>query len=395
MQPRGGPTMGTGNNREAGLVREQDFAARCMELYKQYDIPLTANLLGVAPVEVSRTLRKARIVTDVQSCELSFIVQKVDAMPDRAISEYLGLSASQLDQILRRHGIRKKLKPERMTLEVCIARTRWLVEERLELPINDQLPREITNTHFTKHGLYPVVAFATANKAKCPIAKHFSTCAFLIDKAYPGRFKPWQFRHAKQNQYFSGKHGRRNFLDALLWLTETKVGVTREALPHVMGNHSFLNARTLQDYGLAANWWRELWSSKGEMLEALAKRVGVTPIGHRDQTTARARAQLEAVGIDAARCAVPGCPNVGSDDIEIHHIVPKATRVTSRFDLHAIENLVPLCRPHHGIAGRLRPPPSALRSPADLRPWLIRKLAATTGLSDAKDADMGSVLDPP
>ena len=386
--------MGAGNSREAGLVREQGFAARCIELHKRYDIPLAADLLGVAPVEVSRTLRKARIVTDVQPCELSFIVGKVDAMPVRAISDYLGLSASQLEQILRRHGIRKKLKPERMTLEVCIARTRWLVEERLELPVNDQLPRDITNTHFTEHGLSSVVAFATANKAKCPTAKHFSACAFLIGAAYPGRFKPWQFRHAKQNQYFSGKYGHRNFLDALLWLTEAKVGVTREALPHVMGNHSFLNARTLQDYGLGANWWRELWPGKGEMLEALAKRAGVTPTGYCDQTTARARAQLQAAGMDAARCAVPGCP-VGSDDVQIHHIVRRATRVTGRFDLHAAENLVPLCRHHHGVADRFRPPPAALRSPAGLRPWLIRKLAATAGLSDAKDADIGPAPDPP
>lgn len=219
-----------------------------------------------------------------------------------------------------------------------------------------------------------MIEFATANKAECPTARHFSACAFLIGEAYPDRFKPWQFRHAKQNQFFSGKHGRRNFLDALLWLTETKVGITREALPYVMGNQSFLNARTLQDYGLGVNWWRQLWSSKDEMLEALAKKAGVTPTGHRDQKTAQARAQLQAAGIDVARCAIPGCPITGSDDIHIHHIVRRATRMTGRFDLHAAENLVPLCRHHHGIADRLQPTASALRSPADLRPWLIRKL---------------------
>ena len=229
-----------------------------------------------------------------------------------------------------------------------------------------------------------MVVFATANKAKCPTARHFSACAFLIGETYPGRFKPWQFRHAKQNQFFSGRHGRRNFLDALLWLTEAKMGVTRGTLPYAIGSQSFLNTRTLQDYGLAACWWRQLWPSKEEMLEALAKKAGVTPAGHRDQKTARARAQLQAAGMDVARCAVPGCPTTGSDDIQIHHIVRRATRVTGRFDLHAVENLVPLCRHHHGIADRLQPTPSALRCPADLRPWLIRKLAATAGFSDEK-----------
>ena len=132
------------------------------------------------------------------------------------------------------------------------------------------------------------------------------------------------------------------------------------------------------------------------MLEALAKRAGVTPTGHRDQKTARARAQLKAAGIDAARCAMPGCPNVGADDIiQIHHIVRRATRVVGRFDLHAVDNLVPLCQPHHSVADRLRPPPSALRSPADLRPWLVGKLAATASLPDAENADTGPVPDSP
>ena len=383
MEPCGGPAIGTGGIQGTGLVRKQeDFAARCADLYKRHDMTFIAGLLGVAPVEVSRTLRQARIATDVQPFELSFIVGKIGAMPDRAISEHLGLSASQLDQILRRHNIRKELKAERMTPETCIARTRWLVEERLGLSIDDQLPRLITSTHFTKHGLYPVVALATVNKAKCPTARHFSACAFLIGEAYPGRFKPWQFRHSKQNHFFSGKYGRKNFLDALLWLTETKMGVTRETLPYVMGNHSFLNVRTLQDYGLGAHWWRPLWPGKGEMLEALAKAAGVVPAGHGDQRTARARTQLRAAGIDPARCAVPGCPVVGSDEIHIHHIVPKATRVTGRFDLHAVENLVPLCRHHHGAADRVQLPASALRSPAALRPWLLEKLTAMAGLSD-------------
>ncbi len=375
--------MRTGDIRKASLAQEPDFAARCIDLYKRHEMPFIANLLSVAPVEVSRTLRKAGIVADVQPFELSFIVEKIDAMPDRAISERLGLTPSQLDQILRRHNIRKQLGPERMTLETCIARTRWLVEERLGFLIDDQLPRMITNTHFTEHGLYPVVAFATSNKAKCPTARHFSACAFLIGQAYPDRFKPWQFRHAKQNHFFSGRDGRRNFLDALLWLVETKIGVTREALPYVLGNQSFLNARTLRDYGLAAHQWRQLWSSKSEMLEALAKAAGVAPAGHGDQRTARARGRLLTAGVDPARCALPGCPISGLGDIHIHHIVRRTTRVTGGFDLHAVENLVPLCRHHHGVADRLRPAASALRSPATLRPWLIERLAAV-----ARSADM-------
>ena len=223
-----------------------------------------------------------------------------------------------------------------------------------------------------------IVEFATGSKAKCSTAKHFSTCAFLVGQAYPERFQPWQFRHSKQNRYFTGKGGRRNFLSALMWLIETRLKVSPKALPIAMNTQNFLNTRTLQDFGLGSHWWRPLWPSKAEMLEALAKHAGVVPAGSVGWTTARGRAQLRAAGIDPGCCAVPGCPNVGAKNITVHHIVQKATRVVRNFDLHATENLVPLCRHHHGIADGIRPPASLLRTPLKLRPWLIEELSATT-----------------
>ena len=354
----------------------KEFTVRCVDLYKRHDMPFIANLLNVALVDVSRILRKARVATDVQPHELSYIVENIDTMPVRAIEEYLGLSASQLEQILRRLNIRKQLKAERMTLESCIAKTRWLIDISLQMPVDDRLPRLITNGHFTDKGLYPALAFATESKSKCPTARHFSACAFLIGRAYPGLFQPWQFRHAKRNRYFTGKNGSRNFLSALMWLTETKLSIVPEALPYAMKNRSFLSTRTLQDYGLGPSWWRQLWPSKVEMLEALAKHAGIEPARQVDWTTARGRTQLQAAGIDTGSCAVPGCSITGGENIQVHHIVQKATRVTGRFELHAAENLVPLCRHHHGVADSIRPPSSLLRTPMRLRPWLLEQLGA-------------------
>ena len=261
------------------LRSKSDFALKCIEAYKQHEIPLIASSLDVPPVEVSRTLRKSGVLKDIQSFELAYIVKNINVIPQRAISEYLGLAAFQLDQVLRRYRIRSNVKEKHMTREICIAGTRWLIEERLKLPINDQLPRFISSAHFTDNGLYPAVAFATANKAKCPTAKHFSACAFLICAAYPDRFKPWQFRHAKQNEFFSGESGGRNLLDALLWLTDVKMGIPPETLPYVMESNNFLNTRTLQEYGLGPHMWRKHWSSKGLMLAAFAKAAGVKPLG--------------------------------------------------------------------------------------------------------------------
>ncbi len=59
----------------------KDLAAQCVDLYKRHDMPLIASVLGIKPVEVSCILRRARVVTDVQPHELSFIVANVDAMP--------------------------------------------------------------------------------------------------------------------------------------------------------------------------------------------------------------------------------------------------------------------------------------------------------------------------
>jgi len=359
---------------EGASLAVKELTTRCVDLYKRHDMSLIASQLGIGLLEVSYILRKARIVTDVQPHELSYIVEHIETMPIRAIEDHLGLSATQLEQILRRFKIRKHLQAERPTLESCIAKTRWLIETRLQLAIDDQLPRLITNEHFTDNGLYSAVKFATAAKEKCPTAKHFSACAFLVSQTYPGRFQPWQFRHAKSNRYFTGRGGSRNFLTALMWLIETKLGITSDALPYVMRSYNFLSTRTLQDYGLGPHWWREHWSTKAEMLEALARHAGIAPAPQVDRETMRGRLQLRGAGINPDCCAVPGCITAPGDNIQVHHIVQRATRIIGDFDLHAAENLVPLCRHHHVAADRMRPTIKLLRSPEMLRPWLIEKL---------------------
>jgi hypothetical protein len=341
-----------------------------VELSKELDALQIATRLGIPPIEVSRSLRRARVLTRVQPWEMHFIVEQTGRMPDRALVTYLGMTTTQLDQIRRRHGIRRGP----VTRGICVAGTRWVIEEQLGWPVDDDLPRRISNGEFTSNGLYPLIAFATREKAKDSVARHFSAVAFLVCLAYPGRFKPWQFRHAKTNDYFSGPGGKRNLLDALLWVVDEKLKISRQALPHVLLNSSFLNASTIQRYGLGAHWWREHWSTKGEMLETLARHAGVELPCSSTLRTAEAREKVAAEGLNPRRCAVPGC-RTAKDQVEIHHIVPKGTRkLPRRFDVHAPANLIPLCRRHHGIAGQFRARDFDLRSPATLRSQLLAKL---------------------
>lgn len=361
---------------------DPDFTRHCVELHRKHSPAVIANVLGAPPVEVSRALRHARAATEVQPWEIAFIAEKTGAVPDRVIIAFLGMTPSQFDQIRRRHGIRQRP----VTLASCIAGTRWLVENWLGLAVDDRLPRLISGEDFTSNGLYPLIEFATREKAKDELARHFSACALLISLAYPGRFKLWQFTHAKTNTYFTGPGGKRNFLDALLWLIHEKLEISREALPFVLRSASFLNRLCLEEYGLGAHWWRRHWLDKQAMLEDVARHAGVRPAGQGALTTAEARVRLAADGVDPTRCAVSGCRLTDEEGkVEVHHVVRRATRnAPRRFDVHAAANLIPLCRHHHGVCDRFRAREFDLRAPATLRAQLLAKLARLNDISSTE-----------
>jgi hypothetical protein len=98
-----------------------EFVARCVEHHARLRlVPLVAGALGVPLVDVGRALRRARVLTDVQPWEVSFIVERTGSMPDRAIAGYLGMTATQFDQIRRRYGMRRRPPGP----EACAAATR-------------------------------------------------------------------------------------------------------------------------------------------------------------------------------------------------------------------------------------------------------------------------------
>jgi hypothetical protein len=83
-----------------------DFVERCRELHKKSDsISMIASVLKATPIDVSRALRRAGVITDVQAHERAYIAEKLPSMPRRAIAEYLGMSETQLEQLIRRSGL--------------------------------------------------------------------------------------------------------------------------------------------------------------------------------------------------------------------------------------------------------------------------------------------------
>lgn len=93
---------------------------------------------------------------------------------------------------------------------------RWLVEEKLRLD-PAELPEHITTNFLIRHGLKgALVAFGRSLWR-------------LVDAAYPGRFRPWQFRHAPRN-YWQGRAGQRRQAEALRELLQ-ELGVKPEEFP--------------------------------------------------------------------------------------------------------------------------------------------------------------------
>ena len=273
-------------------------------------------------------------------------------MPASAIRERLGLTKTQFDQICQK--VLKK--PQRrsltdMTLEQAAQKTRWLIEEKLGWPIDDYLPRQITRKHFTDNDLYDCIRFAEINKKADEVFRHFPAVAFLVCHAYPGHYRPFQFRHAKSNQYFRGPGGKTRLIRAIRWIIEEKLMLDIANLDIVAKNKYFLRVADLEFYGIGAIYWREHFANKDELVAEVLRTYQIDePRGA--VNIARLRETLQEAGIDVTRCACPGCDAGEEAGIEIHHIFPKSRRFECPVFIHSADNLVPLYPNHHSKAAK-------------------------------------------
>jgi len=309
-------------------------------------IRILAKQQNVDEIFLCNWLRKKGLIKELQTIEMQFIIKNIEKMPMEEIQERLGLSTTQFSQIRQRFNLVKKQRStNEYTEEEVLNKTRWLIEEKMVLAINDLLPKSIKAEHFNKNGLYPILKYGETKKKSDPYFKFFSAVAFLVCKAYPNEFKPYQFSHSPETKHYFTK---KTYILELRWIIENKLGL-EEFLINTSIMNSFLTRKELDLYGLGYHTYKHIFKDKKEIIQELVRSCGVPTI-ERNASSNKLRSTLDCVGIDTETCYIDGCT---ANNIEIHHIIPKRYRNFVSFNVDDAFNLMPLCGNHHDLAGKM------------------------------------------
>lgn len=111
-------------------------------------------------------------------------------------------------------------------MEKAMEATRWLVEERLGIP-SEEIPKRISIREFHMNGLSKLLDLFNQNLYQ------------VIENAYPGNFKPWQF--SEQSELWKSADAMETAKEATLWLITNRLNITPEkAVLHLTRRH-FIN----------------------------------------------------------------------------------------------------------------------------------------------------------
>jgi hypothetical protein len=344
---------------------------------KRVPLPALASRLGVDILELSAALRKKGILVEAQPQELQYIHNGLGHMPAREIRDRLGMSASQFAQICGKN-LDRRIRKSRDDLEIdeVKASTRWLIEEKLELARDDFLPRTINNRLFANAGLNHCLGFAERAKVSDTLYRNFPAVAFLVCQAYPDQYRPFQFRHAKNNDYFKGNEGRRNILNAVRWIIERKLLIDPGHVTLIAANKYFLRTADLQFYGVGPHWYLQHFESKEQLLQAVLKLYGDSGQRSTGGSSTRLRKALAAAGRPVSVCEVYGCYYDDEYGLDVHHVIPRAVAKARRIAVHGPDNLVALCPNHHRRARLFDEAELDMRRPGEWREHLLEALSS-------------------
>lgn len=204
----------------------------------------------------------------------------------------------------------------------------------------------------------------------------------MICKSYPGKYKPFQFRHAKKNEYFKGRGGKKNLLNAVRWVVEKKLEIDPSQVHVVARNKCFLRSADLQFYGVGPHWYRLHFRSKKELVAEILNLYDGSQSKGPGATSRRLREVLGSVGRMVDQCEVPGCYYDDEYGLDVHHIVPRARQHEIDFNIDAPENLIALCPNHHRVARTFDWRGLNLKSPNDWRGEMIAFIESTERRSE-------------
>ncbi|USL45586.1 DUF4046 domain-containing protein [Priestia megaterium] len=109
--------------------------------------------------------------------------------------------------------------------------TRYLLEELLSIKVND-IPLKVKASTLWSHRL------------KSPANLHGWNYYDVIQNAYPGKFKPWEFQQVP-NGYWIGEKGRKRAIQAVQYVIEVEVEISLEDIPSKINHHFFKKHRLL------------------------------------------------------------------------------------------------------------------------------------------------------
>jgi hypothetical protein len=315
--------------------------------WKRFPLKALANKYQLSEIEFIKILRQRNIVTEIQPIELQYIKDNINGLPANVIQDNLGLTSTQFAQICQKVLKVKRVKSlAEWTLEEAISKTKWLIEEKLQITVDDFLPRKLRISHFMENNLYGCLKVANHYKKNDGYYQHFPAVAFLVCHSYPDIYRPFQFSYSKTNQYFRGQAGRKNLINAIRWVLEKKMGFKIENLAILKDNKYFIRQSDLQFYGVGSHWYVEHFRNKRELISELSKIYKMeedSSTGH----TKYLRQQLINANIPVDKCYIKNCYYNDEYGVEIHHIIQRSFRNMVKVNIHSVENLIPLCPNHH------------------------------------------------
>ncbi len=125
------------------MINEKDI--RYLERnWRVVPLPVLAKIFSMSQVELTSLLRRKGIATEIQPTELEYIKDNIDRMPASEIQKKLALTTTQFSQILEKTlGTKRRKSREDLSMEEAAENTRWLIEIKLHLAVDDFLPRTI------------------------------------------------------------------------------------------------------------------------------------------------------------------------------------------------------------------------------------------------------------
>ncbi|MFE7083978.1 hypothetical protein [Priestia megaterium] len=103
--------------------------------------------------------------------------------------------------------------------------TSYLLEKHLSIPLH-KIPLQVTADTLWSHRLRPPAMIYGWNYYE------------VIDNAYPGKFKPWDFRQVP-HKYWKGKEGKNRAIQAVKYMIEKELNIPLHELPLQINSHFF------------------------------------------------------------------------------------------------------------------------------------------------------------